>query len=232
MSNITTTNIAPASLSTFLTRAKRHADANKGKLIFGFDATASRGPSWATAQELQANMFAAVKRLDVQLAVYRGTELLASPWESDPDALRTLMAGISVVGGNTQISRLLQHVIDENARTPTRPVNAFVFIGDTFEEQYTLAHIKAQCKALGDLKIPGFFFLEGTGDNFWTGSAKPLYEEFAKLTGGAFANFDANSAKFLADLLESVATFASGGLTALAARSSDAARLLLTQLKK
>lgn len=228
MSNITTTSQKTNSLANLLNRAKIQAKKNQGKLIFGFDATASREPTWAVAQELQASMFAAVRNLDVQLAVFRGVELLISPWEDDPSKLKDLMSQIHCVGGNTQISRLLQHILDAGK---AQTINAFVFIGDTFEEQGASPQILAQAKALGDLKVPGFLFLEGEG-SFWGQSAETMYKEIAKLTNGAFAKFDASATKTLEDLLASVAAFASGGLAALSNRDSAASRLLIAQMKK
>jgi cyclopropane fatty-acyl-phospholipid synthase-like methyltransferase len=56
--------------------------------------------------------------------------------------------------------------------------------------------------------------------------------EIARLTGGAHCHFDTASAQRLADLLKAVAAFAVGGAKALAAQNSEAARLLLTQVKK
>jgi hypothetical protein len=44
--------------------------------------------------------------------------------------------------------------------------------------------------------------------------------------------FDNSSAQRLADLLKAVAAFAAGGMQALAAQKTEAARLLLTQVKK
>ena len=52
----------------------------------------------------------------------------------------------------------------------------------------------------------------------------------AKLSGGAYARFDSNSADLLAGLLGAVASFATGGRTALEAHGGDSAKLLLQQL--
>jgi hypothetical protein len=56
--------------------------------------------------------------------------------------------------------------------------------------------------------------------------------EIARITSGAHCKFDANAAQHLADLLKAVAAFAAGGIRALAHQKTDAARLLLTQIKK
>ena len=68
---------------------------SRGRLIFAMDATASRGPTWAQAMAIQADMFraaAGVGGLDVQLAYYRGLlEFGASPWMVDA---ASVIAGI------------------------------------------------------------------------------------------------------------------------------------------
>jgi hypothetical protein len=52
----------------------------------------------------------------------------------------------------------------------------------------------------------------------------------AKLSRGAYARFDHNSAAYLASLLGAVASYAVGGRKALARDSSEGAKLLLKQL--
>jgi hypothetical protein len=59
-----------------------------------------------------------------------------------------------------------------------------------------------------------------------------IYAEIARLAGGAHCRFDSGSAQRLADLLKAVAAFAVGGAKALAAQNSEAARLLISQIKK
>jgi hypothetical protein len=75
------------------------------------------------------------------------------------------------------------------------------------------------------LNVPAFVFQEG-GD----AHAGEIFNETAKITKGAFAKFDASSAKTLSDLLQAVAVFAAGGLKALTSQNSEAAKLLLTKL--
>jgi len=224
-----------AGLSTIFAKAKAQVEASRGKLIFGFDATASRGPTWQAAQELQRAMFQATKALEVQLAVFRGSKasLDVSSWESKPEVLIDLMGQIEVQGGYTQIALLLDHILAETSRDPKRPVNAFVFIGDTFEENSQRAAIKAKAKALGDLGVRGFWFLEADADSWDRANNEATYRELATLSKGAFAPFNLDAVKFLEDLLASVAAYASGGIAALTKRgdTSDAAKLLLTQIK-
>src|SRR5258708_4402206 len=107
----------------------------RGRLLFGLDATASRQPAWDRACHIQAEMFAAAAELgglDIQLAYYRGFgELKATPWLSDSATLQRLMGNVSCLGGKTQIGKLLRHALIE---TKTKRINAVVFIGDAMEE--------------------------------------------------------------------------------------------------
>src|SRR5262245_66450291 len=92
----------------------------RGRLIFALDATMSRQPTWDTACTLQAEMFreaASVGGLDIQLVYFRGlNECRASGWVSDGKQLAELMARIDCRGGQTQISKVLNHARQENAR--------------------------------------------------------------------------------------------------------------------
>jgi hypothetical protein len=115
---------------------------------------------------------------------------------------------------------VLNHARKENAK---QKVNALVLISDACEEGP--AELYATARELGD--VPVFMFQEG-GDEHIAG----IYAEIARLTGGAHCHFDSGSAQRLADLLKAVAAFAAGGVKALSAQKSEAARLLLTQIKK
>jgi hypothetical protein len=186
------------------------AGGQAGRLIFALDATASREPLWADAQRLQAGMFAAaeaVGRLEIQLAWYSGLDdFAAGPFEARPDALRARMRGVACAAGETQIDRVLAHAV---AETRQRKVNALVFVGDAMEESIDrLAQRAGELRLLG---TPCFMFLEGADP-----IARAAFERVARLSGGAFAPFDAGSARVLGDLLAAVAAFAAGGRTALA----------------
>ena len=232
MNSLVSNNQQPGtSLATLMKAAQRKAESERGKLVFGFDATASRSAMWQQAMALQREMFKAARALEVQLAVYLGTDLRTSHWESEPEKLEELMQQICCIGGNTQIERLLQHIMDEHARGGKRGVNAFVFVGDTFEEGTRLNSVKALAKALGDLRITGFFFLDKESEPWHLAENEQIYRELAKLTGGAYADFEPGAVAKLRDLLQSVAAFAAGGMAALAKRDSEGARLLLTQMK-
>ena len=198
----------------------------QARLLFAMDATASRQPTWDHARRLQLEMFRAtedITQLSVQLCYYRGFhEFYASRWLTDGAAVSTLMASVTCEGGHTQIARLLRHAIQEHGK---RPVKALVFIGDALEESPdTLCDLAGQC---GILKLPLFLFQEGDDP-----AVKTTFRSMSKLSGGAWARFDATSASALASLLGAVASYAAGGRAALENSASEGAKLLLQQLKR
>ena len=209
-----------AHLEQFFSRV----DPVRGRLVFALDATASREPTWNVASELTAAMFgtvAAIGGLDVQLCYYRGhNECTATRWQSDARALTASMQRVNCVAGFTQIGRVLNHARKENAR---QKVNSLVLISDACEERPVELYNAA--RELGN--VPVFMFQEGDDEH-----VGQIYAEIAHLTGGAHCRFDSGSAQRLADLLKAVAAFAVGGTKALAAQNSEAARLLISQMKK
>jgi hypothetical protein len=194
------------------------------RLLFAIDATASRQPTWDTACHLQQEMFRATRdiaSLAVQLCYYRGfRDFYATPWLTDSNQLARLMGRVQCEGGYTQIARLLRHAQAEHRKVPVR---AAVFIGDAMEESAdTLCNMAGEC---GLMRLPLFLFQEG---------AEPVVEQtfrtMARLSGGAWARFDAGSAATLAGLLGAVASYAAGGRAALEGCTGEGARLLLEQL--
>lgn len=195
----------------------------RGRLIFALDATASREATWDRACRLQGEMFetaAALGGLDVQLVFYRGfDECKASRWLGTAAALHRAMRGVSCVGGETQIARVLTHALKE-ARA--EKVNALVFVGDAMEEK--VDELSRLAGELGLLGVPAFIFHEG-GDR----TAALAFRQIAKLSGGAYCPFDAASAEQLRQLLGAVAAYAAGGrraLTVYGRRVGGAALLL------
>lgn len=199
--------------------------AKQPRLLFAVDATASRQPTWDRACHLQQEMFQATAKiasLAVQLCYYRGfQQFSASAWLTDSEQLSRLMGRVRCEGGHTQIARLLRHAQGEHRKVPVR---ALVFIGDAVEENPdTLCDLAGQC---GLVKMPLFLFQEGRNR-----SVEQTFRNMAKLSGGAYARFDARSASTLAALLGAVARYAAGGRTALENTAGDSAKLLLRQLK-
>lgn len=201
----------------------------RGRLIFAMDATMSREPTWDNACQIQGEMFKETARLgglDVQLVYYRGFgECRASKWVADPKALLRLMTSVSCRAGHTQIERILSHAIRESRK---RKVDAVVFVGDALEENADALGQRAG--ELGILGVPVFIFHEG-GDP----AVRRVFEEVARLSGGAYCPFDMGSARQLMELLRAVAVYAAGGQQALLEHvnrnTGSHARLLTSQLR-
>jgi hypothetical protein len=219
---ITATPAIPTSahLDDFFSRV----DPVRGRLIFALDATASRQPTWDTAAHLQAQMFATagtIANLDVQLVYFRGhSELHSTAWLSDAKELAAIMLRVTCAAGHTQIKKVLTYTRAENIR---HKVNALVLVSDACEE--TPVDLYAEAHSVGN--VPCFLFQEGPDER-----VAEIYSEIARITGGAHCKFDSGAAQRLADLLEAVAAYAAGGIKALAAQKSEAATLLLTQVRK
>jgi len=227
-------SLKPASnsteIETFINQAKEVAvrENGRGRLLFAMDATASRSPTWDHACKLQSEMFLASAesgRLQVQLCYYRGyREFHYTDWVDSASALLTQMNAVSCLGGHTQIGRVLEHALRENS---LRPLNAMVLVGDCCEEP-----IDPLCEMAGELGLHGtpiFGFHEGSDPN-----GRLLFEQLARLSGGAFARFDLGSADRLRELLGAAAVYATGGLQALERYAGGGRELLaLTrQLRK
>ncbi|HMB77439.1 MAG TPA: VWA domain-containing protein [Kiloniellaceae bacterium] len=203
-----------AEVAAFLQKAAQHPLAprgeGRGRLIFAMDATASREPTWDRACHIQAQMFSetdALGGLEVQLVYYRGFgECKASPWVQKTGDLLRYMTRVTCMAGHTQIRKVLRRAIKE---TEKKKVGALVFVGDALEEDIDdLGHLAGK---LGLLGLPCFMFHEGHD-----GPARKAFQQIARLSGGAYAPFDANAPQQLRDLLAAVAVYAAGGRPALA----------------
>lgn len=209
-------------------RLPKATGSGEARLIFALDATASRQATWDRASQLQGDMFVSAQGaggLQLQLCYFRGLgEFFRSSWHSEPEQLLSQMSGLSCQAGITQIERLLRHAIDESHRHRLRGV---IFIGDAMEES-----IDVLCQLagkLGLLGVPLFVFQERQDPQ-----ARQAFEEMARLSGGAYCQFDGASASQLRDLLKAVALYATGGMAALedfSKSSHQSVRLLTQQLK-
>jgi len=205
------------------------SSADRGRLIFAMDATASREPMWDRACQIQGEMFsetAALGGLAIQLCYYRGYgEFNASPWISTADILLKRMTSVSCRGGFTQIEKVLRQTIKE---TKQKKVQALVFVGDCVEEDTDrLCHLAGE---LGLHGVPIFIFHEGSDSK-----AEKAFRQMTELTRGAYCPFDTTSAGQLRDLLSAVAVYAAGGQAALqdfSKQSSEAVKKLTHQLSK
>ncbi|MDE0659357.1 MAG: VWA domain-containing protein [Gammaproteobacteria bacterium] len=207
-------------------------DAEPNRILFALDATASREPTWDMAMNLHAELFhaAADHRADgdsgdvaVQLVYYRGfDEFHASPWSNSPQDLVRRMTGVLCRGGLTQIQRVLAHTLAE-ARTVR--VKAAVFVGDACEE--SRAEVVAAAGRLALFKVPFFLFQEGHDPR-----VARLFQDIARITGGAYAPFATGSADQLRALFGAVARYATRGRSGLREIEHRLARDMLAQLPR
>lgn len=218
-----------ADLRKFLDVAKCRSPTTRSRgLVFALDATASREPTWDLACHIQAEMFDAANHLGslrVKLCFYRGFhEFHSEPWSMETAELHRTMRDVRCRAGRTQIERTLSHLV---ALRRDQEASAAVFVGDTVEEHpQRLFELAGELRLLG---MPLFVFQEG-GDKIAAG----VLQRVARVSGGAFANFDIHSAHHLRDLLRAAAIYAAGGLTALEAhaqRERGSALLLSSQLR-
>ncbi|HEY8650472.1 MAG TPA: hypothetical protein VIL70_06115 [Chthoniobacterales bacterium] len=134
------------------------------------------------------------------------------------------MSKMGAGAGQTQIEKVLRHVLDETQKTP---VQALVFVGDAMEERLdVLAGLAAD---LGLLEMKAFLFQEGRDS-----VAEQAFRKIAQLNGGAYAAFDLSAPERLVALLSAAAAYAAGGRRALEYetrfRGAVAADHLLSQI--
>lgn len=144
-----------------------------------------------------------------------------------PHLLR-LMRQVACVGGHTQVERVLRHAAAEAREAAARggKVNALVYVGDCLEENPDDVAMRAGDLAL--LGVPVFAFQEGEEP-----VARACFQSMAKLTRGAYASFNAESAALLLQFLTAVAVYAAGGRRALndfSQRGSAELRRLTSQI--
>ena len=194
------------------------------RLIFGFDATASREPAWATARTVTDALVRALPgELDVALAVHGGSMLHTfTEFTSDPNKLRDRAAGISCIAGTTRLLPILSRALSNAG------VRVVVYIGDVFEESPARGRKLADAMGLRGIKL---VVLHDIAD--WNARRDAeVFLDLARRTGGCVLPFDANAAARLRDLLAAVAVYAVGGEQLLKERQQElaAAPLLLEHL--
>lgn len=184
-------------------------DQKHSRLLFGIDATASREPLWDQACHVQGQMFKetmSLGGLNIQLVYYRGfMEFTTIPWANNSENLLSHMTAIRCAAGQTQIAKVLRHGILETNKTP---IKAIIFVGDAMEEDPNL--LNSLAGQLGILDVPIMMFQDG-----YDSSTERAFRDVARLSNGAFCQFDSSSAGRLKDLLCAVAVFAAGGHQAL-----------------
>jgi hypothetical protein len=194
------------------------------RLVFGFDATASREPAWATARKVTDALVQALPgELDVALAVHGGSMLHTfTEFTSDPNKLRDRAAGIACIAGTTRLLPILSRALSNAG------VRVVVYIGDVFEESPVRGRKLADAMGLKGIKL---IVLHDTVD--WNARRDAeVFLDMARRTGGCVLPFDANAPARLRDLLAAVAVYAVGGEPLLKERQHElaAAPLLLEHL--
>ena len=197
---------------------------SRPRLIFGFDATASRGAAWATARTVTDALVRALPgELDVALAVHGGSMLHTfTEFTSDPNRLRDRAAGIACIAGTTRLLPILSRALSNAG------VRVVVYIGDVFEESPARGRKLADAMGLKGIKL---IVLHDTVD--WTAKRDAeVFLDLARRTGGCVLPFDANAPARLRDLLAAVAVYAVGGELLLKEKQQElaAAPLLLQHL--
>jgi hypothetical protein len=227
----------PAQASPRVAALLAKARSARARLIFALDATASREGTWDIACQLTSAMFqeaAKIGGIEIQLVWYRGEkELSHTAWTADAQALATQMRRVRCESGATEIARVLRHIRAEHTH---QKVDAAIFVGDAVEESpgelYDLAAGLPPCFVFqeGD-GVVATVDLHGQITNHASQTVERVFREIARLTKGAYGEFDAGAAKQLGELLRAVVAFAVGGFTALADQRTDSARKLLSQMK-
>jgi hypothetical protein len=194
------------------------------RLVFGFDATASREPAWATARQVTDALVRALPgALDVALAVHGGGRLHTfTDFTANPATLRDVAASIRCASGRTQMLPILARAIAAHG------VRVVTYIGDVFEESPTRGRKLAD--EMGRLGIR-LFVLHDVAD--WNARRDAeLFQDLARRTGGCVLPFDASAPDRLRDLLAAVAVYAVGGTALLEQqrRTQPGAALLLKHL--
>ncbi len=179
------------------------AASGRPRLVFGFDATASREPAWATARQVTDALVRALPgELDVALAVHGGSRLHTfTEFTADPNTLRDRAATISCAAGHTQLLPIL-------SRSLASPgVRVIVYTGDVYEESLTRGRKLADELGRKGIKL---IVLHDTAD--WAARRDAeLFLDLARRTGGCVLPFDASASGRLRDLLAAIAVFAVGG---------------------
>jgi|SRR5579872_4392276 len=196
------------------------------RLIFGFDATASREPAWAAARGVTDALVKALPgELDVALAVHGGSILHTfTSFTSDANALRDRAAAIKCIAGHTRLLAILSRALSNP------DVRVVVYIGDVFEESQGRGQKMADAMGLKGIKL---IVLHDVAD--WNARRDAeVFLDLARRTGGCVLPFDANAPARLRELLAAVAVYAVGGTELLEEKRGEmpGAVVLLEHLRR
>jgi hypothetical protein len=196
------------------------------RLIFGFDATASREPAWDTARQVTDSLFRALPgELDVALAVHGGSLLHTfTDFTAHAATLRDRAAAIRCVSGRTRLLAILSRALEVPG------LRVVTYIGDVFEESPIRGRKLADAMGARGIRL---IVLHDVADWLARRDAE-LFQDLARRTGGCVLPFDAKAPDRLRELLAAVAVYAVGGINLLERKSADlpAAKLLLSHLPR
>ena len=195
------------------------------RLIFGFDATASREPAWATARHVTDALVRALPgELDVALAVHGGSRLHTfTEFTADPNALRDRAASVTCIAGHTQFLPILSRSL------ASAGVRVVAYIGDVYEESPARGRKLADAMGCRGIRL---IVLHDTAD--WTARRDAeLFLDLARRTGGCVLPFDAGAPDRLREFLAAIAVLAVGGAKLLQEKRGElpGAGLLLQSLE-
>ena len=195
--NETIANAQPAPPAEFATGPLR------ARLVFGFDATASREPAWVVARQLTDALVRALPgELDVALAVHGGSRLHTfTKFTDNPADLRDRAAAIQCIAGQTQMLPILSRALAASG------VRVVTYIGDVFEE--SLGRGRKLADEMGRRRVRLFVFHDVTDWNARRDAE--IFLDLARRTGGCALPFDASAPHRLRELLAAVAIYAVGG---------------------
>ncbi len=200
------------------------AASTRPRLVFGFDATASREPAWEAARAVTDSLFGALPgELDVALAVHGGSRLHTfTDFTANPAALRDRAAAISCRAGATRLLPMLSRSLAEAG------VRVVVYIGDVFEESPARGGRLADAMGARGIRL---IVLHDTADWLARRDAE-VFQDLARRTGGCVLPFDATAPDRLREVLAAVAVYAVGGTDLLERKRADlpGAALLLSHL--
>lgn len=209
--------------------AKAIAHQERPRLLFAMDATASREASWNVAKEITGAMFEAVPgELDVALAYHSGGRLREmTPFSSEARAFLDKVQAVRCSAGRTALNEIL----DKAAKAPR--IKALIYIGDCFEEDPAEAIEIAQQLKLKGVRCFIFHDTSSQSQGYDTQSAHRVFEQIARITGGALLSFDETSPDLVRELLAAIAIYAAQGIKALQQRTKllPAVRLLLDRMQ-
>lgn len=182
------------------------ASQKRPRLVFAFDATASREPAWHAAKQVTDSLFTALPgAVDVALAVHGGGNVHTfTDFSSDVSVFRDKAASVRCQAGETALIPLMDQVLQHTG------IKVLLYIGDCFEECTDAAFSLAD--SMRSRGIRGLFFHDASTGDF---ESQAIFEEIARRTGGACFDFHHSELRPFRELLDAVVVFATGGVPLL-----------------